>query len=237
MTFQTDSPRDKVFHMEEFNDVAIIADKPEWGISTDPVPTILATGTDGILRITMDGAETNTGGVSFGNLQYDISNGIIFEARVRLSAIGTGAERIFIGLTDVQQDVPSEMPFAIAATVLSASSDPDDAIGFFWEGDATNASWYPAGQNNDAVTVDGVANVVGSDRSGPVATVWNTLKMEIAPGATHVDFSVDGNHILTYDGTAAIDDVALIPTFAATEGTTAINLDFDYLYIETRRSA
>lgn len=237
MTFQTDSPRDKVFLFEDFIDVDVVGDRPEWAVSADPVPEVLATGRDGVIRLTMDGSQTNTGGIGFGQLTWDISNGIIFECRVRLSAVGTAAERVFVGLVDSQQDTPSEMPFTIATTVLSANADPDDAIGFIWEGDATNASWYPASKNSDSIRVDGVANVVGSDRSGPVAAAWNTLKFEMAPGATHVDFSVDGNHILSYDGLAAIDDVALIPVLIGQEGTTAINLDFDYIYVETRRSA
>ncbi len=237
MAFQNDSPRDKVFLFWEFNELDVIADAPEIGISTDPVPTILTTGTDGILRVTLDSGQTNTGGAGFGQLHWDISNGITFETRVRLSAIGTAAERVFVGLTDVQEATPSEMPFSIATTVLTASADPDDAIGFFWEGDATNASWYPASQNNDALVIDGVTNVVASNRVGPVAAVWNTLKFEIAPGATHVEFSVDGTHMFTYDGTAAIDDVALMPILVGTEGTAGINLDFDYLYVEGKRSA
>jgi len=236
MAFQTDSPRDKVMLFEDFVGWDIVADQAEVGVSTDPATEVVSGGIDGIVRITMDAGQSNVGGIEFGQLQWDISNGITLEARVRLSAIGAADERVFVGLHDAKTDTVSEFPFTIATTVLTAAANPDDAIGFVWEGNSTNASWYAASQNNDSVVIDGVANQ--TKYLAPVAATWNTLKMEIAPGATHVEFSVDGEHLYTYDGaTAAVDDVALIPVFMGTEGTTAINADIDYMYVESRRSA
>ncbi len=161
----------------------------------------------------------------------------MFEIRVKLSAIGTAAERIFVGFTDVQEDTLTEMPFTIATTALTAVANPDDAIGFMWEGDATNASWYPASQNNDALTVDGM-NMTAQQRTGPTADTWQTLKFVIGNNGKTATFSVDGVEIYEHTGTATVtDNVALTPLFVVTEGTAAINFDVDYIYVEASRVA
>lgn len=241
MASATDTPRGKVMFLEEFL-YDVVADKPEYSVAADPAGEILATGQNGIVRMTMDGSQSNIAGMGFGQLQWYIPNAdgeghLTFEIRVRLSAVGTGAERLFVGFTDVQEDTVSEFPFTIASTTLTAVANPDDAIGFMWEGDATNASWYPASQNNDSLVIDGVTNVAAGARTPPVATEWQTLKMVIHDGAKVVEFFVNGGLLYRYEGSQAIDDVALIPYFVVTEGTTAINFDVDYIYVEANRIA
>lgn len=231
----TDSPWGFVEYKQDFIGWDIVADQAELAVDTDPAVEIVATAPNGVLRITMDAGQTNIGGALFGQLQWDISNGIYVEARVRLSAIGTAAERVGVWLTDLQEDTLSEYPFTIATTAATAVADPNDAIGIFWEGDATNASWYPLSQNTDTLTVDGVANMTAAQRTPPVANTWQTLAFDIAPGATVVDFYVDGKLIYHYSGTAAVADVPLIPVFGCTEGTTAINADLDYILVRSPR--
>ena len=244
MASATDTPRGKVFLFEDFlYDVA--PDKPEYAVDTDPAVEIVAGtgGNGGVMRVTMDGAQTDIGGIGFGTLQWElpIEDGeghLIFEARVKLSAVGTAVERIFIGFTDVQEGTLTEMPFTIAGTTITAVTNPDDAVGFIWEGDATNASWYPASQNSDSLVVDGTTNVAVVDRVGPVATEWQTLKIDIGPGAKVAEFSVDGKVMYRYTGTATVTaDVFLMPIIVVTEGTTAINFDIDYVHIESKRQA
>jgi hypothetical protein len=242
MATARDTARGKVFFFEDFL-YDVVADKPEYSVGTDPAVEIVATGQNGIVRTTMDAGQSNVDGMSFGQLQWNIPNAagegqLSFEMRVRLSAIGTAAERIFMGFTDVQEDTLTEMPFTIATTVLTPATDPDDAIGFMWEGDASNGSWYPASQASDSLRVDGVTNVGARDRVPPVANEWQTLKFVIYEGAKVVTFSIDGKEILRYDsGNAAIADVPLTPYFVVTEGTAAINFDVDYVYVEAARIA
>ena len=241
MASATDTPRSKVMFFEDFL-YDVVADKAEYSVGTDPAVEILATGQNGVVRTTMDAGQANIDGMSFGQLQWYIPNAdgegtLSYEIRVRLSAIGTAAERVFVGFTDVQEDTLTEMPFTIATTVLTAVANPDDAIGFMWEGDATNASWYPASQNGDSLVIDGVTNVAALDRVGPTAATWQTLRMDIHQGAGVVEFYVDGVQIYRYSGSQAIADVALTPLFVVTEGTSAINFDVDYVYVEATRLA
>lgn len=232
----TDTPRGKVCFFEDFL-YDVVADKPEYGVDTDPAVEIVTTAPNGVVRVTMDAGQTNIGGMGFGNLQWDISNRLTMEARVRMSAIGAAAERYFVGFTDVQEDTLTEMPFSATGTTLTASADPNDAIGFFFEGNLTNDAWYPVSQNTDVIVVNGVANVTAANRFAPVADTWRTLKIDIFPGATVVEFSVDGRVVYRYSGTtAAVADVPLIPIFVVTEGTTAVNFDVDYVYVEADRS-
>lgn len=230
----TDTPRGKVFFFEDFL-YDVVGDKPEYSVDTDPAVEIVATAPNGVVRVTMDAGQANIGGMGFGQLQWDVSQRITMEARVRMSAIGTAAERFFIGFTDVQENTLTEMPFTGATTALTAVADPNDAIGFFFEGDMTNPAWYPAAQNTDTLTID-ATDLAALNRKTPVADTWNTLKMDIYPGATVVEFSVDGEVVLRYSGTAAIADVPLTPVFVVTEGTSAVNFDVDYIYVETDRA-
>lgn len=241
MAAAIDTSRLGVFLYEDFL-YDVVADKPEYSVSTAIAssPEIVTTGQNGIVRMIMAASSSDVGGMGFGQLQWYIPNAagegqLILEMRVKLSAIGTGAERVFIGFTDAQEATPSEFPFTIATTTLTAVANPDDAIGFVWEGDATNPSWYPASQNSDSLVIDGVTNVPAGLRRPPVANEWQTLRMVIHDGAKVVEFYVDGTQIYRYSGAQAIDDVALIPEFMVTEGTALINFDVDYVSVEATR--
>lgn len=233
----TDTPKGMIRYFEDFVGWDIVADHPEVAVDTDPAVEVVAEAVGGVVRITCDAGQVNIGGIGFGQEQWDISNyPLTLEARVRLSAIGTADERVFLGFVDTQADTLSEFPFTIATTTLTAVADPDDAIGFVWEGNATNASWYPASQNADTLVIDGVTNVASTKRRPPVANTWQTLSMSIKNDGKFVEFAVNGEIIYTYTGsTAAIADVPLWPVFMATEGTTAINVDIDYIEITCPR--
>lgn len=233
----TDTGRGRVEFFEDFIGWDIMADQPEYGVDTDPVIEVVATEPNGVVRVTMDAGQSNIGGVLFGQLQWDVSQGpLIVEARVRLSAVGTADERVGVWLTDLQEDTLSEYPFTIATTVATAAADPNDAVGYFWEGNPTNKSWYPLSQNTDSLVIDGVTNVLAGDRKVPVLAVWNTLKFVLNNSGKDVEFSIDGKVQYRYIGTTAcVADVPLIPVFGVTEGTTAINADIDYIYVSGSR--
>ena len=235
----SDTPRAHVEFFEDFIGQDVVADKPEYAVDTDPAVEIAATEPGGVVRITMDAGQSNIGGIGFGHTQWDISQGIYFEARVRLSAIGTAAERVFVGFTDLQEDTLSEFPFTISGMTLTAVADPNDAVGFVWEGDATSPAWFPASQNTDVLVVDGTTNVAATKRKPPVAATWQTLSFYIAPGGKFAEFAVDGEVVLVYSSatTPVVADVPLYPVFVATEGTTAINAELDYMYIRANRLA
>ena len=72
--------------------------------------------------------------------------------------------------------------------------------------------------------------------AGVTAATWHTLSVRIDDGATWVEFAVDGKVVYTYNGaTAAVADVALVPVFVITEGTGAMDVDLDYIYVEMGR--
>ena len=233
----SDTPR---AHVEFFEDFLgdVVADTPEYAVDTDPAVDIVAGSPGGVVRITMDAGQANIGGIGFGQTHWDISQGLYMEARVRLSAIGAAAERIFVGFTDLQEDTLSEFPFTISGMTITAVADPNDAVGFVWEGDATSPAWFPASQNTDVLVVDGTTNVAATKRKPPVAATWQTLSFYIAPGGLFAEFAVDGEVVLVYSGTTrVVADVPLYPVFVATEGTSAINADLDYVYIRGNRLA
>ena len=230
----TDTPRGSVEFFEDFVGWDIIADKPEFAVDTDPAVEVVATAPDGVVRITMDAGQTNIGGILFGQTQWDITNGLRVEARVRLSAIGAAAERVGVWLTDLQEDTLSEYPFTASTTALTAVADPNDAIGIFWEGDGPD-SWFAASQNTDVVVVDSIAN--GTALIPPVAATWQTLSFYIAPGGKLAEFHVDGKLLFQYSGsTPVVADVPLVLVWGCTEGTTAINFDLDYIYATQPRT-
>lgn len=217
---------------EHFIGWDVVADKPELAVDTDPAVEIVsgAGGEGGVLRITMDAAQTNIGGALFGQLQWSpIDYGVYVEARVRLSAIGTADERVGVWLTDLQEDTLSEYPFTMTATALTAAANPDDAVGIFWEGNGPDG-WVFAGQNTDSITADSIARPRALVQ--PVADAWDVIAFEVAVGGTTATAWVNGNVIGTYSSTTPIiANVDMIPVFGCTEGTTAINFDIDYLIV------
>ena len=238
-----DTERGKICFFEDFIGKDVVADNPEWAVDTDPAVEIVAatngTGDGGVVRVTMDAGQTNIGGIGFGQTQWNaLDNYLYFEARVKLSALGTGAERVFVGLTDLQEDTLSEFPFTGATLTTTAVADPNDAIGFFWEGDMTGACWFPASQNADTLIVHGSLNMTTEQKANATITAaaWHTLSFRVDSAGKAAEFYVDGKQVYRYSGsTAVVADVSLSPVFVATEGTTAINADIDYIYVEMGR--
>ncbi len=237
----TKTPRGTVEFFEDFL-YDVVADKPEYSVGTDPAVEIVATGEDGVVRTTMEAGQSNIDGMSFGQLQWQVGEGtLIYEARVKLSAIGTGAERLFVGFTDVQEDTLTEFPFTGATTVITPVANPDDCIGFFWEGDMTNPVWYPASQNTDALVVDGT-NMTSAARAvaQPVAAAYQTLRFEVGPDGSVATFYVDGIEIYRHENKSTpvvAASTPLTPYFVVTEGTAAINFDVDYVYVSKGRAS
>ena len=238
----TDSELGFVEFFEDFlGDV--IADHPEYGVDTDPAVEIITatdgSGIGGVVRTTMDAGQSNIGGIGFGTTVWSAyDNFLEMQARVKFSALGAASERVFIGFTDVQADTLGEMPFSGATTVLTASGDPDDAIGFFWEGDMTGAYFAPGSVKADAVIIDGATNMTAVEKTKATITAaqWHTVKLRVQSGAKYAEFFVDGNLVYVYNSAAtAITDVALMPTIVVTEGTTAINFDIDYVRVRMGR--
>ncbi len=223
-------------YKQDFVGWDIVADQPEVAVDTDPAVEVVAGagGEGGVVRITMDAGQANVGGILFGQLQWNpITQGVYVEARVRLSAIGAAAERVGVWLTDLQEDTLSEYPFTASTTAITAVADPNDAVGIFWEGDGPD-SWFAASQNADSLVVDGITNLVQA--VPPVAATYNVLAFEVAKGGKDATFWVDGKVIAEYHGsTAIVASVPMIPVFGATEGTTAINADIDYIIVRSAR--
>jgi len=223
---------------EHFIGWDVVADRTQFAVDTDPAVEVLATaaGAGGVIRITMDAGQTNIGGMLIGQTQWDITNGLYYEARVRLTAIGAAQERTGIWFTDLQEDTLSEYPFTQTSTALTAVANPEDAVGIFWEGDGPG-SWVLAGQNSDSITADSIASP--KKLVVPVADAWQVLALSVAPGGNYVTAHVDGVLIGEYknNSTPVTADVPLIPVFGVTEGATGINFDVDYVWIRTGLAA
>lgn len=240
----TSSERGIVEFFEDFVGLDVVADRSEYAVDTDPAVQVVAGsgGEDGVVRITCDAGQSNVGGIMFGQLQWSVyDNWLEFTARVKISALGTASERVFVGLTDAQADTLSEMPFTGATTVLTATGDPDDAIGFFWEGDMTGNYWQPGSVDSDTAIIGSATyamDAVQRTKAAITAATWHELKFRVDSGATYAEFYVDGEQVYVFDGgsTTCISDVPLIPEMVATEGTGAMNVDLDYVLVRKGRT-
>lgn len=97
------------------------------------------------------------------------SQGIAFEARVKLSAItAVGA---YIGLTDAKTEGGTALPFGLVTATLTSTAT--DAVGFLFDTDATTDEWFAVGVAND---VDATHATLGV---APTAATYQRFRVEV----------------------------------------------------------
>lgn len=200
---------------------------------TDGAQAVLAGGIGGLLRITTGNDDGNavvlpdlSGVTSYLNWQAS-NGGLVMQTRIKISRITLAY--IFVGFTDL---ITIEAPIYAAGTLDTITTDATDAVGFMFD----------TGMATDTFHLVGVAN--GTDATiqtlatAPVADDFITLRVEV--NATGVaKFFINGLQVgtaMTGAVTAAID---LTPVVYAsnTDGTSAVTLDIDYIYVAMARAA
>lgn len=152
---------------------------------------------------------------------YTLSGGpVVFEARVKLSAITTVS--CFFGLTD--QKVALEIPIESASSADTILTNATDAVGFMFDTEMATDNIWLVGVNND---VDETAQ---NSALAFVADTYRTLRIEVAANGDAV-FKINGAVVGTTMTTACRTTVPLYPTLAASARlTTSRTITADYLY-------
>ena len=133
---------------------------------------------------------------------------------------------LFIGFTDL---VSVENPIERDADTYA--SNAADAVGFMYDTDATNDTWYLCGVAND---VDGTAVNTGIV---PVADEYQTLRV-VVNITGDADFFIDGVYVGTVED-AVTASTALTPIMLIEQRSDTTNryLKVDYVYLEKGRAS
>lgn len=180
-----------------------------------------STGADADGTLAKNGAQLH----SFLNWKAN-QGGLIFEARVKISAITNVG--IFVGLTD--QIAALEMPIKSAASANTITTDATDAVGFFFDTAMTTDNIWLAGvKNNTDATHQNSALAF-------VADTYRTLRIELT-ATGEADFFIDGTKVGTRMAAALTATVALTPVVCANAlAAAAVTVTVDYILVQANRS-
>lgn len=206
----------------------------EWGFvegtdSATSAAEILAGGIGGVLRLTTGDAGTGYAADAEQMnmaLQWQASNGGLFiEARLKLSAITTCYA--FIGFTDT---LALEAPIVSAGSGNTLTTNASDAVGFMFDTNMTNDTWWLTGVAND---VDATAQNTGY---APVADTYAKFRIEVGSDGSATFFynGVLVGTTMTGAVTAATDLTPII-TVSKLSVAASMTMDIDYVAIGMQR--
>jgi len=194
------------------------------------VAALLAGGVGGVLRLTTGDAGTGYAAdaeqITDGLLTWQAVNGnLVFEARVKLSAITTCYA--FVGFTDTVAAALEQPISSAGATTFTTTAT--DAVGFMYDTGMTSKKWWCTGvaNNVDAVMVDSAI--------APVAGQYQTFRIEINSAGRAV-FFINANQVgsLALAVTPATD-LARITTVSKLSVAASMDMDVDYWYASMDR--
>lgn len=201
-------------------------------IGTDPSAQqaiVLASQQGGVVRLATGADAGATMALNGSQLQSDLNwlgsqSGLVFEARVKLSAITAVA--LFVGLTD--QIAALEMPFTLAAGDV-LTSNASNAVGVLFDTGADTDNWWLVGV---AADVDATKQ---NSAVAPVADTYETWRIEV----TSVGFATfyrNGTVVGTSMSGAVTAATSLTPCIAAfARGAASRNIDVDYIVVTAQR--
>lgn len=187
--------------------------------------TAITAAVNGVLRITTDDQTTGDRIALTHELNWQASDSgpLVLEARVK-SVTAITVRAYFIGFTDVKAVTTTvENPIEMSGTTVASAAT--DAVGFLYDTDSTNDTWYGAGVKNgtDATALD--TGIAPAD-----AGTYQTLRVvvDITGNAT---FFIDGVYMgaVTSAVTAATDLTPII--MVESRAGAAKVLDVDYLHV------
>ena len=191
--------------------------------SATSAESILAGGIGGVLRLTTGDAGTGLAADTIQltqALQWQASNGgLVFEARVKLSAITTCWA--FLGFTDL---VTLEAPIESAGSADTFTTTATDAVGFMFDTRMTTDTWWLTGVATD---VDAVHQDSGF---APVAATYETLRVEVTAAGV-ASFYRNGIQVGTSMAGALTAAADLTPTIAVSKTSVAASMTMDIDYI------
>lgn len=212
----------------------VIADALEISVLEPGAGTaeIDADATDGRIRLNSGGDGTNAEvAVSFGDMNWLAGSGYLkMEARIILSNLTDN--RYFVGFGGTIAET-SEAMFDNTSDVVTIDVQ-SNAIGIFFDNDATNKNLWCVAAKTDTVTV---AKDLGPDYN-PVAGQFTTLGLYLSTDRKSAQFYVDGKEAYRIDSkTTLVAAVDLVPCVWVYDQGTTFNCDVDYIYASKGRSA
>jgi hypothetical protein len=210
----------------------VLAD--EWGaaVGSDTAGATAAINAQigGVVRMTTANSTAGTmatnGAQLHSALNWEAENGgLVFEARVKLSAI-TGVA-LFVGFTD--QVAALEIPIQSAGSSETLTSNATDAVGFLFDtAMATDNIWLVGVKNNTDATHQ-------NSGKAPTAATFHTYRIEV-DSSGNATFFFDNVQVGTVMAGALTASVALTPVIAAFSNSTAKNVDVDYIFVQSERA-
>ena len=224
----------EVRKFEDFLVTGLAADLTEIDllVSAGGTTEIVAAAADGRISIVNDaGNDGEIGGISFGDLNWLAGSGYLkMEARIFIDDITS--YDIFVGFGDkiVSGD---ETIFTISGDVESSGTQ-SDAIGFFYNVDATTDVWRCMAQATDVIT----SRKELVSRYNVVADEAMTLGVYLSLDRKSAVWYVNGEEVYRIDAnsTALVAAVGLVPIIQMVDQSTATTCQVDYLYGAKGRS-
>lgn len=180
----------------------------------------LVTGDDATTTMVVNGSQLSRS-LSF---QAD-KGGLVFEARVKLSAITSIS--MFVGLTD--QVASLIAPVTSAASANTITTNASDAVGFMFDTGMTDDNWWLVGVDGDT---DATHQDVGS---APVAATYQNLRIEV-DSVGGAKFFINGSQVGSAMTNAVDPTSPLSPVIAGfSEGAASRNIDADYIFVQQNR--
>jgi hypothetical protein len=180
----------------------------------------MTTGADAGGTMALNGAQLDLGLTNFRASE----GGLVFEARVNLSAITNVA--LFVGFTD--QVAALEMPFTLAAGDV-LTSNASDGVGWLFDTGADTDNWWLVGVATDVDATKQNAGVA------PAASINDVLRIEVDSSGVATFYRNSAKVGTTMSG-AVTTSTNLTPVIAAfSRGAATRNIFADYILIEKNR--
>lgn len=199
--------------------------------SATSTAAIVNSAVNGVLRLTTGDAGTGYAADAeqmTGYRQWKANQGnLVFEAKVALSAITTC--QVFLGFTD--DEATLEIPIDSAGAANTITTTATDAVGFFFDTDMTDDTWWIAGVANN---VDATHQ---NTTFAPVASTYETFRIEVGTDGSAVFFR-NGLQVGTRMTGAVTPTVALCPVITVSKLSVAasMTMDIDYLHVSADRA-
>lgn len=198
-----------------------------WAVGAATSGTAFATNVqvNGVVRGTVTNNSTSDASVIYGPLSWEADDGgpLIFECRIK--PITSLSQLIFVGLSD---EATTEKPLDYNGG--SFTSTADDAVGFYYAGGETSATWRYGGTAN---TTDSDQAAVASSYN-PVLTTYQTFRVVVETDGS-ASFYINGNIIAENISGCVTAGTALAPYISIYDDGAACSLDVDYVFVSKGR--
>ena len=186
---------------------------------------VINTQVNGVIRGTVTNNTSTDIEVIYGavNWEADDAGPLTFECRIK--PITSLSQLIFVGLSD---EGKAERPIDYNGGTQTTTAT--DAVGFYYAGGVSSATWRCGGVKNGSDSTHTAASSVYD----PVLTTYQTFRVVVAVDGS-ASFYIDGNIIVENVASCVTASTSLCPIIAITDDGAAASLDVDYIYVSKGR--